>query len=314
MEMTQNHFDRPDGLAGKQKEFHFDASPHHGRLYHVEFDQNLLQRFFDETARVNAQNLEYIPHERFMMAEKLRELFGQRLQDVLRTILLDRTSGGFTLGVQGLVSSADDYVRFGTAISHLIGPGNFDSMSGTYYARFLVRDTDSSDSYLRQAYRLFTLHTDGTFVDEATDWLLMMKFDERHAVGGESRLLHLDDWQDLNRFADHPLAAHQFLYKSPPSKNEVQMVKRRTFFKMNGRHCICFIDQFVQPESIEHARYLHDLSESMENSAGTVSLPLPVGNLIMLNNLFWLHGRAPFEKNPLLHRELMRQRGMFSEA
>ena len=314
MEMTQDRFGRSDSLVGQFKEFCIDVSPHHRRLYHVVFDLVLLQRFFSETAEVNAQNLEYIPHMRFMMADKLKKLFGQRLQDVLRAILLDRTSGGFTLGVQSLVTSADEYVRFGTAISHLIGPGNFDSMSGTYYARFLVKDTDSSDSYLRQAYRLFTLHTDGTFVDEKTDWLLMMKFDEKHAIGGESRLLHLDDWQDLNRYADHPLASHRFVYKSPPSKNEAQMVERRTFFKMNGQHCICFIDQFVQPESIEHAQYLHDLSDSMEKSAGTVSLPLPVGDLIMLNNLFWLHGRAPFQRNPLLHRELMRQRGMFSEA
>ena len=59
-----------------------------------------------------------------------------------------------------------------------LGAPNYDSMSGKYYARFSVKDTDNSDSYLRQAYRLFTLHTDGTFVDEPTDWLLMMKMVE----------------------------------------------------------------------------------------------------------------------------------------
>lgn len=85
-------------------------------------------------------------------------------------------------------------MRFGTAIGHILGPGNHDSMSGTYYARFVVKHTDASDSYLRQAYRLFTMHTDGTFVTEATDWLLMMKFAEKNAVGGESRFLRLDDW------------------------------------------------------------------------------------------------------------------------
>ena len=144
--------------------------------------------------------------------------------------------------------------------------------------------------------------------------LLMMKFEERNAVGGESRILHLDDWKELNRFTENPLASYKFTYKSPPSKNEVQTVQRRTFFKLNGKFCICFIDQFVQPETIEQAEYLNDLSASMENSEGTAAIPLPVGDLIMLNNLFWLHGRAPFEKNEHLHRELMRQRGMFSES
>ena len=42
------------------------------------------------------------------------------------------------------------------------------------------------------------LHTDGTFVDEPTDWLLMMKMIEQNARGGESRLLHLDDWKELD--------------------------------------------------------------------------------------------------------------------
>ena len=76
-----------------------------------------------------------------------------------------------------------------------------------------MKDTDNSDSYLRQAYRLFTLHTDGTFVDEPTDWLLMMKMIEQNARGGESSLLHLDDWKELDKYANHPLANHKFRIK-----------------------------------------------------------------------------------------------------
>ena len=70
-------------------------------------------------------------------------------------------------------------------------------MSGKYYACFDVKDTDNSGSYLRQAYRLFTLHTDGTYVDEVTDWVLMLKLKEENAVGGESRLAHMDDWEEM---------------------------------------------------------------------------------------------------------------------
>ena len=39
-----------------------------------------------------------------------------------------------------------------------------------------------------------------------------------------------------------------------------------------------------------------------------MGLELPVGDLVMLNNRFWLHGRAGFEKNPELHRELLRRK------
>jgi protein CsiD len=45
-------------------------------------------------------------------------------------------------------------------------------MAGKYYARFHVKHEDSSDSYLRKAYRNMDLHTDGTYVKEVTDWLI----------------------------------------------------------------------------------------------------------------------------------------------
>jgi protein CsiD len=58
--------------------------------------------------------------------------------------------------------------------------------------------------------------------------------------------------------------------------------------------------------------YLRDMSRSMEGSPATFELPLPVGDLIVLNNHFWVHGRAAFEKHRDLHRELMRQRGLLT--
>ena len=74
----------------------------------------------------------------------------------------------------------DDFlVKLSTAVSHLIGNPNHDSMAGKYYARFHVKHTDSSDSYLRKAYTNMDLHTDGTYVKEITDWLLMTKIEEK---------------------------------------------------------------------------------------------------------------------------------------
>ncbi|GGP25015.1 glutarate dioxygenase GlaH [Silvimonas amylolytica] len=289
------------------------AHAHHARLYHIEIAPALLQQFMTATADIDPQRLEYVPYMRFILAQKLDDLLGHAFRTHLRDILHDRESGGFTLGMRGTTELPAEFVKFGTAIAHLLGVANFDSMSGTFYARFTVKDTDSSDSYLRQAYRLFTLHTDGTFVDEPTDWLLMMKFAEHNARGGESRILHLDDWESLNTFSTHAFASHAFTYKAPSSKNVGQTIQRQTFFLRNNRPCICFIDQFVYPQTVAEAQWLNALSESMESSSGTVALPLPAGDLIVLNNLFWLHGRAPFEKDPALHRELMRIRGEFAE-
>lgn len=296
-----------------QKKTGYKIFPHpdHHRLYYIQLSNELIGKFLSEFKKEDSQLLEYVPYMRFVMAGKLREWLGTSFVEAIRGILHDRQTGGFTIGLQDQTADPQDFVKFATAISHLIGMPNFDAMSGTYFARFTVKDTDSSDSYLRQAYRQFTLHTDGTFVDEPTDWLLMMKMEERNALGGESRLLHLDDWEDLEKYSKHPLGSYKFLYKAPPSKNVEQKVHRATFFEQNNETCICFIDQFVCPETVEQAKYLQELSLSMEKSTSTHALKLPVGDLVMLNNTFWLHGRAAFKKHPDLYRELMRQRGVF---
>lgn len=299
-----------------QKKTGFEIMPHshHHRLYHIELENEIIQQFLASYPDCGSQRLEYVPYMRQILAGKLRELLGNTFVQVIRGILHDRQTGGFTIGVQGQTTDTENYVRFATALTHLVGIPNYDAMTGTFFARFTVKDTDQSDSYLRQAYRLFTLHTDGTFVDEPTDWLLMMKMDEQNAVGGESRLLHLDDWNELDKFSKNPLGSYKFIYKAPASKNVEQIVHRSTFFENNNGTCICFIDQFVNPETIEQAHYLKEMSESLENCSATHALKLPVGNLVMLNNTFWLHGRAAFEKHPELHRELMRQRGIFAKS
>jgi glutarate dioxygenase len=298
----------------KHREFEVKPHPDHSRMYHIELDNDLLRQFFAAFQGEDSQSLQYVPYIRYLVAGHINDLFGSSFLKAIRAILHDRQTGGFTIGVQRQTTDSNDFLKFATALTHLIGTPNFDAMSGTYYARFTVKNNDNSDSYLRQAYRLFTLHTDGTFVEEPTDWLLMMKMDEQNAVGGESRLLHLDDWEEFEKFKQHPLASNKFLYKSPPSKNVEQIVYRSTFFEHHNSTCICFIDQFVHPETIEEASYLKGLSDSMENSSATHALKLPIGDLVMLNNTFWLHGRAPFEKHPELYRELMRLRGVFAKV
>lgn len=287
--------------------------PQHARLRQIHLDESALSAFFESVSTVDVQNLQYVPFMRHILGYKLDRAFGGQLGNTLVNIARHRDSGGFTLGVQGVTSDSDDYVKFGTAIAHLLGTSNHDSMSGTYYARFLVKDTDTSDSYLRQAYRLFTLHTDGTYVEEETHWLLMMKFEETNATGGESRLMHIDDWEERDTYAYDPMGALPFVYKAPGSKNVTAPVERPLFFHSEFGLSMSFIDQFVQPRNIAEACFLHAMSHSMESSAATKEITLPVGDLVVANNYFWLHGRAPFGKHPELHRELMRQRGTFAE-
>lgn len=290
-----------------------EPHPYHARLSHLRLDRNSLNRFLEAASDLTEQRLTYVPYLRLVAADYLQQAVGGDFAERINQIVRDRRSGGFTISVEGQLNGLDQQVALGTAVAHLIGLPNFDDMTGNYYACFTVQDTYDSDSYLRQAYRPFTLHTDGTYVKEPTDWILMMKMEERNAVGGESRLLHLDDWEDLTRFSSHPLAAHPFTYRSPPSKNYPAALEKTTFGEHFGGPSVCFIDQFAYPGTIEQARYLHDLSASMEASPAVVSLKLPVDHLIVLNNRFWLHGREAFAKDPKLHRVLMRQRGYFRD-
>ena len=137
------------------------------------------------------QALEYKSFLRFRVAQILDELCEGTLRPVLVNTILDRATGGMLITPEGLddVSQADDMVKFSSAVAHLIGRSNFDAMSGQFYARFVVVNTDNSDSYLRQPHRVMELHNDGTFVQERTDYVMMMKIDEQNMEGGNSLLL-----------------------------------------------------------------------------------------------------------------------------
>jgi protein CsiD len=203
-------------------------------------------------------------------------------------------------------------IKLSTAISYLIGNPNHDSMAGKYYARFDVKHEDNSDSYLRKAYINMDLHTDGTYVKEKTDWLLMSKLEEENAQGGETSLLHLDDWEHLNELFKDDVGKQNFIWGSPKSKNTDYKVEHPVFSEdEEGRAQISYIDQFPEPKNMEQGLFLQKLSDTLEESKKKIIIPLSVGSALVANNYFWLHGRKPFKENKNLSRELLRIRGSF---
>ncbi|MCG4453026.1 carbon starvation induced protein CsiD [Pseudomonas sp. MMS21-TM103] len=297
--------------------FSLAASSQSPRLLQLSFSRETLQAFLAATAEWPVQALEYKSFLRFRLARILDELCAGSLQPLLINTLMDRASGGLLISAEGLdrVEQADDMVKLATAVAHLFGRSNFDAMSGQYYARFVVQNVDASDSYLRQPHRVMELHTDGTFVEQDTDYVLMMKIDEQHMQGGNSLLLHLDDWEDLERFNSHPLARRQLRWCAPPSKRVDRDLYHPVFDNdVEGQPIISYIDQFVQPKDFEEGNWLTDLSQSLEGSPHKLSIPVPVGSFLLINNHFWLHGRDRFTAHPDLRRELMRQRGYFTHA
>ncbi|MDX1397726.1 MAG: glutarate dioxygenase GlaH [Oceanospirillum sp.] len=286
-----------------------------GRLLELTFNKETVEKFFAAIEEWPIQALEYKSFLRFRVAKVLDDLCGNKLQGFLADTLTDRQTGALLITPEGLddVSQADDMVRFTTAVSHLMGRSNFDAMSGKYYARFAVVNQDNSDSYLRQPHRVMELHNDGTYVEEDTDFNLMLKIDEQNMEGGNSLLLHLDDWEDLEKFSTHPLAYRDIRWAVPPSKNISKDIYHPVFdLDVNGDVITSYIDQFAQPANLEEGVWLSELGESFESSKGIQSIRVPVGSFLLINNHMWLHGRDKFTPHPELRRELMRQRGYFT--
>ena len=294
----------------------FDISDHKNskRVCSIKLKEGDLDRLVFPFKKHSITSLEYKPFSRFSLAKSLDEVFENKLSQTLVKILNDRETG--TAIVEPEINNKkfdkDFLVKLSTGLAYLVGNPNFDSMTGKYYARFSVKHQDSSDSYLRKAYTNLDLHTDGTYVKEKTDWLIMTKMEEQNVNGGDSVILHLDDWEHLDELSNDPVGQQNFIWGSPKSKNIEYKVEHPVFSKdKNGKPTISYIDQFPEPQNMEQGLFLQRLSDALEESKNKVIFPLPVGSTIFSNNYFWLHGRKPFIEHTGLSRELLRIRGTF---
>ena len=287
------------------------------RLQLLTIDNEVIDKFIKCIDHLDVQSIEYKPFLRFYIANCLNELTKNTLGLCLLDILKNRQTGAVLLQYENdksLVGEQfiDFNILLSSAVSHLIGLPNLDSMSGKFYARFSVKNEDNSDSYLRQAHRRMELHNDGTYVKEKTDWVIMQKILELNVEGGGSLLLHLDDWDELEKFHSHPVAKEDIQWGSPSSKNVSYKTTHPIFIEEEGEEPIMsFIDQFAEPANMNQGLYLYELGESLEKDSNTYNIKLSEGSMLIINNYFWLHGRDMFFANKDLHRELLRQRGVF---
>ena len=294
----------------------FDISFHKKskRIINIKIEDEIVDRLIFPFKKFDITALEYKPFTRFTIAKALDDTTAGELQLYLNQILRNRNTGCFIIGPKKISNKIDNdfLIKLSTAITHLLGNPNFDSMAGKYYARFHVKHEDNSDSYLRKAYINMDLHTDGTFVKEKTDWLLMMKMEEKNAQGGETALLHLDDWEHKEELFNDNVGKQNFTWGSPKSKNVDYKIEHPVFTQdENGNPQISYIDQFPEPKNMEQGLFLQKLSDALEGSKNIIITPLPVGTSVVANNYFWLHGRKPFVENKKLSRELLRIRGTF---
>ena len=284
------------------------------RIIKIILENDIIDKLIFPFNKFDLTALELKPFTRFTLAKSLDDLTNNKLSELMNSIIRDRSTGCFIIGPKNITAKINDtfLVKLSTAIAHLIGVPNHDAMAGKYYARFHVKHEDTSDSYLRKAYRNMDLHTDGTYVKDITDWLIMTKIDEQNVEGGETAMLHLDDWEHCEDLFNDPVGKQNFVWGSPKSKNIDYKVEHPVFSTDNeGRPTISYIDQFPEPQNMEQGNFLQRLSDGLEESKNKIITKLPVGYSVIANNYFWLHGRKPFKENKELSRELLRIRGSF---
>jgi protein CsiD len=284
------------------------------RILKISLENDIIDKLIFPFNKFDLTALELKPFIRFTLAKSLDDLTDNKLSKLMNSIIRDRSTGCFIIGPKNITAKINDtfLVKLSTAIAHLIGVPNHDAMAGKYYARFHVKHEDTSDSYLRKAYRNMDLHTDGTYVKDITDWLIMTKIDEQNVEGGETAMLHLDDWEHCDDLYNDPVGRQNFVWGSPKSKNIDYKVEHSIFSTdKDGRPTISYIDQFPEPQNMDQGNFLQRLSDGLEESKNKIITKLPVGFSIIANNYFWLHGRKPFKENKELSRELLRIRGSF---
>ena len=301
-------------MIEKIEGFEIHLNDNSKRIIDIDISDEILNKLIFPFNKFDITALEYKPFTRFTIAKSLDDLSGNKLSKFLNKIIKDRNTGCFIIKPKKLISKIDEtfLVKLSTAVAYLIGNPNHDAMAGKYYARFHVKHEDKSDSYLRKAYINMDLHTDGTYVKEKTDWLLMSKLEEKNVEGGETAMLHLDDWEHCDELFNDPIAKEDFIWGSPKSKNIDYKVEHPVFSSdQNGKPQISYIDQFPEPKNMKQGTFLQKLSDSLEESNNKIMTKLPVGSSVVANNYFWLHGRKPFKENKDLSRELLRIRGSF---
>ena len=294
--------------------FEINNNKKSSRIIDIDIENEILNKLIFPFNKFDITALEYKPFTRFTIAKSLDDLSHNKLSKFLNLIIRDRKTGCFIIKPKNFTSKIDDnfLIKLSTAVAHLIGTPNHDAMAGKYYARFHVKHEDNSDSYLRKAYVNMDLHTDGTYVKDKTDWLLMSKLEEKNAEGGETAMLHLDDWEHCSELFNDPIGKEDFIWGSPKSKNINYKVEHPVFSTdKENRPQISYIDQFPEPKNMKQGVFLQKLSDSLEESKNKIITKLPVGSSIVANNYFWLHGRRPFKENKDLKRELLRIRGKY---
>ena len=282
------------------------------RIVDITMDKEQWEQFLYETKAFNEIVLTKRPYSRFIVADCLQKILGNQYTKLILDAVQSNQQGAVFINYPYVDSQSCGHLKLATAFAYLLGKPYRDELTQKYFAAINMTVDTHGDSFLSEPYEDLRLHTDGTFYKKPVEWVVLAKVIQRNIQGGELTLHHIYDLPQLEQLLQDPLAFSPFVFEASASKNVEEACTQPVFFKTNGQLAIRFSDQFAYPQNKEEALFLHQLSETLESSAHRLIYPFPVGQLVILNNSYWLHGRLKIKNKTTFLRQLLRIRGSFS--
>jgi len=106
--------------------------PTSDRLYDVKIENKYLDKIKDQFDVFDLLDIEYKPFLRFHITDIFNKIFDSKIQNFVKETIQDRQRGAFIIGPETMDPNkydADFLVKVSTALTHLIGTPNFDSMA-----------------------------------------------------------------------------------------------------------------------------------------------------------------------------------------
>jgi protein CsiD len=277
-----------------------------------------LERFWHQT-----RDVDVFYSRRHAVQETLRTAlsgaWGLQVCEKLALALQDRRWGAIRLATSKTRATEADLGRLACALACACGSPFAPLNQGNCVRGNRLRHVDPSVRAPghRSPYLPDPLHTEAHGASgNGEDYLILACIAREHCEGGETRLLHLDDWGERDCFLSSEYAFRPFPWTFPCSGLSADgpiQCQRSLFWLDNGGLCIRLSPGNAQPPPGPHTEYLRDLQASLNEARSLARFVLLPGDVYLINNRVWVHGREPLKPNPLLSRHMLGVHGTFSK-
>ena len=147
---------------------------------------------------------------------------------------------------------------------------------------------------------------------------------KKGCVGGNTELLHLDDWGDREEFLNSKFAERDmilvrgYLTRHEALKRwheeDLTVAMSSPFYQRDGEYYSRVVSEHMHAIDDEGDVWFKTLIDSLAECKATRNLPLEPGSILILNNTFWFHGRSPIQRNPNLFRRYLRIKGYWKDS